>query len=348
MCSVAVKMSYRADRNNRSKYWCFTSFLTENEPRWDPITMEYLIYGKENCPTSRRSHWQAFVAFKSRVRFSTVRALYNDAHIERVRGTVEDNIRYCKKDGEFKEYGTPPRLDVKLCAFKETIKYAREGKLSTVEDLHPGLFLRYKKTLDTLRQFDVAELTNACGVWIYGPARIGKDYAIRTLVDVYMKNNSKWWDGYDGEKFVLLCDIEPEHGKWIGYYLKIWSDRYEFNAEVKGGTTKIRPKKIYVTSNYSMESIFSGEILKALQARFDYYDFSGDDFKLQRRQVSAINTRVLKVLQAHDDAFQTEEIVSQTCSSVPPLPLWGGWAQGNTPSLPWDEIDWNSTADFQS
>ena len=44
---------------------------------------------------------------------------------------------------------------------------------------------------------------------------------------------NKWWCGYNGEKYALIDDFEPD---WTGKAaLKRWADRYPFQAEFKGG-----------------------------------------------------------------------------------------------------------------
>lgn len=106
--------------------------------------------------------------------------------------------------------------------------------------------------------------------WIFGPTGSGKSSLIRSLkVPFYPKGMNKWWDGYDGEDVIVLDDFAPEHGKYLGYFLKIWADHYVFNAEVKGGMLRIRPKHVIVTSQYTLEACFEErQTVLALSRRF--------------------------------------------------------------------------------
>ncbi len=68
-------------------------------------------------------HTHVFAVFTSRVRFSMVKRYFPEAHIERCKGSVSDNVNYIKKSGKweldeskqekkiegtFEEYGTQP------------------------------------------------------------------------------------------------------------------------------------------------------------------------------------------------------------------------------------------------
>lgn len=108
--------------------------------------------------------------------------------------------------------------------------------------------------------------------WIYGPTGVGKSMGVRKQygMSLYDKQMNKWWDGYNGEATVHLEDMSPDH-KYMAPYLLRWADHYEFTAETKGSGIKIRPKRIVITSNYTMAEVFADlpdDTRKALVRRF--------------------------------------------------------------------------------
>jgi len=53
-------------------------------------------------------HLQGFVVYQTRTRFATVKSQLPRAHIEKMAGTPIQASDYCKKDGNFEEFGTLP------------------------------------------------------------------------------------------------------------------------------------------------------------------------------------------------------------------------------------------------
>lgn len=66
---------------------------------------KYLIYGKEICPTTGTIHLQGFLQLKKKCRFNGIKKLLGDKyHLEEAQYPWHA-AEYCKKDGEFNEFG---------------------------------------------------------------------------------------------------------------------------------------------------------------------------------------------------------------------------------------------------
>lgn len=68
--------------------------------------IHYAVFGQEVAPTTGTRHLQGYVCFVARTRVRTVRALFPGAHVEIARGTPVQCRDYCRKDGDFTEFGS--------------------------------------------------------------------------------------------------------------------------------------------------------------------------------------------------------------------------------------------------
>lgn len=262
---------------SQSARWCFTlnNYTDADVAKVDSIPeVVYIVAGKE-VGNSGTPHLQGFVVFVSKRRLRTVQQVFERAHWEVTRGTSEQAADYCKKDGDYMERGNCPRTaaaaggDAEAARWKRARESAEKGDLSEVPD---DIYVRYYRTLKDIKKDHMdkpADADGVTGVWIWGPAGVGKSRSAREqFPDAYFKMQNKWWDGYQGEENVILDDLDS---KEMGHLIKIWSDRYSFLAETKGGAIHIRPKKIIITSNYSIEQLWINvdpEMAHAISRRF--------------------------------------------------------------------------------
>jgi hypothetical protein len=145
-------------------------------------------------------------------------------------------------------------------AYEEAWALAKEGK---IEEIEAGLRVTYYNTLKRIAKDYMAPPSDNDTLenyWVWGPTGTGKSRSVRAEYgdDLYAKSCNKWWDGYSDHENVLIDDFDKNHSV-LGHHLKIWADHYAFNAEVKGCSMSIRPRRIIVTSNYHPRDIWDDE-----------------------------------------------------------------------------------------
>lgn len=266
----------------QSKYWCFT--INNPKPNYadlKPIKKwEYMVVGNE-VGDNGTPHLQGFVIYQTRTRFATVKSQIPMAHIEKMHGTPQQASDYCKKDGNFEEFGTMPDYkggatggEKKAENYRRMIKQCEEGDLDTLKEENPASYFLHYSTVKRIqldapqKQSDLDELQNE---WIWGKTGLGKSYMARhENPGYYTKTHNKQWNSYNGEKVAIIDDLSLTASNWIGEHLKQWADHYAFPADCKYSQKQLRPSKIVVTSNYSIEEMFAHDetLCEAVLRRF--------------------------------------------------------------------------------
>lgn len=143
---------------------------------------KYLIAGKE-IGNSGTPHIQGFVIFDNSVSALTAKnRICARAHIEVARGTSDQAAEYCKKDGDFVEYGVFPRQQGKRSDWDEYRQWIEElGRIPTGRELvvrFPSLYARYKRAC-----FDYAEALLPHPVLTSDEPRDGWQAGLRGIID---------------------------------------------------------------------------------------------------------------------------------------------------------------------
>lgn len=225
----------------------------------------YVVIGKEKGEEGT-PHFQTTIVLKNPIGFSGMKkklAHLDNPHIEECID-VFASIKYCKKDGDFVESGTEPISNKKKGSNEQErwatiLAAAREGR---EEEIPAKIRFAQYRAIEHARQKALEENIPAQtdvqeNVWYYGNTGVGKSRKAREdWPEAYLKMCNKWWDGYRNEETVIIEDFDDEH-KVLCHHLKIWSDRYKFLGEYKGGARYMRPKRVIVTSNYKPEEIWS-------------------------------------------------------------------------------------------
>jgi len=225
-----------------------------------------------------------FVIYQTRTKFSTVKRQLPLAHIERMLGNSQQAADYCKKDGDYQEFGVFELINgYKNAAaggiqskinYERIIKLAIDHNPNAIREEEPGVYFRHYHTIQRIMMDNpqpVEDLPELKNEWIWGKTGLGKSRNARLEnPGCYIKSHNKWWLGYKGEPVVLIDDLSKTEGQWFGEHIKQWCDHYAFPSETKGSGAPIRPEKLIVTSNYSIEDIWGHDenLCEAISRRF--------------------------------------------------------------------------------
>jgi len=264
-----------------STNWCFTvnNFSVEEYDTIVSTECVYLVVGKEVGSVAGVPHLQGFIVMDGRRSLKQMKSVNARAHWEIAKGTADQNATYCQKEGHWYEKGVRPASHKKRAAEggqanKERWEVAKAAALTgDLASIDSQILICHYSSLKRMRM-DFRPTPKDLdgflqGIWYCGLAGCGKSSRARSEnPGAFVKNLSLWWDGYNDEDTVLIEDMDPFH-KAFARDFKIWSDRYVFTAEIKGGSMKIRPKKIVVTSQYMIENVWEdAETRAAIKRRF--------------------------------------------------------------------------------
>lgn len=270
-------------RASKSRGWVFTINNPISSDRVQVTQLQeyarYYIAGREVGEDRQTPHLQGYVYFAHACGLARVKQLLPRAHLECQRGTAKQAIEYCRKDGDYDEWGDPPDPGggkTQREKWIELVELSEQGKLELIRDKFPGEYFRYQERIRSLRIRPAIPLDGELEhEWWYGTTGTGKSRRLWDMYpDHYAKELNKWWDGYCDENIVAIEEWAPKN-ECTASFLKVWADRYPFPAQIKGGSLKkIRPRKIIVLSNYSIDQCFEkAEDRDPIKRRFKVIHF---------------------------------------------------------------------------
>lgn len=266
----------------RSCNFCYTlnNWTPEEATELQAVPCRYHQYGEE-VGASKTPHLQGFICFNNARYFEAVKKLLpSRCHIEVMKGRIDQNEAYVSKENLAFTKGEPPLTQTQKGQMEKdryalALSLAKEGK---IDDIDADLQVRHYNTWKQIFKDNPPQLScNAQmeNFWYFGPSGCGKSTAARlNYPNAYYKLPNKWWDGYQGQEDVIIEDLDPSHAEHMRYHLKLWCDHGPFRAETKGGSIMARPRRIIITSQYSLAQCFADpETYAALERRLERVQF---------------------------------------------------------------------------
>ncbi|AKO71486.1 replication associated protein [Chimpanzee faeces associated circular DNA virus 1] len=249
------------------------------------------IVAKENHHETDGEHLHAWIRFNKSQRIATSKwgSLFDwdgkHGDYQKVTCTqrsIADTVTYVMKDGDTLIWNC--NAEALKCKEKTHIrKYDNEKILNTpMKELIDEGVINVKEAAAYLRGKQLyklldkpAEKSKCRGIWVSGRPGTGKSTWAqkfgKSLGGFYEKAQNKWWDGYDGEKVVVMDDVDTDA---LIHYMKIWADKFPCKGEIKGCTVWLHHDWFIVTSNFTIE-----EICEMKQDGYKYVDAVKRRFK---------------------------------------------------------------------
>lgn len=250
------------DHGFRARNICFTlnNWSEEEKAELEEFAhsqeCKYLILGFEGRDGST-PHIQGYFEGSKKFGLTGIRKScrgFSRAHMEQRKGSATQASEYCKKEGNFKEYGK--------------LSTARQGRRSDLEEIQDDIkngqsdlqianrnfskWVVYRRSFSQYRRLvrDTPRTWKSVVVVLWGSTGVGKT---RFVFDQcgeeppWVHGGDRWFDGYEGHKVALLDDFDGSQLEFR--FLLRLLDRYPMQVPIKGGFVNWSPTKIYITSN---------------------------------------------------------------------------------------------------
>jgi hypothetical protein len=242
----------------------------------------YWCMADEKGNEEETPHTHLFIAFNSPVRFSTIKNLFQSAHIERANGTAQENRDYIAKtgkwkdtdksetmiEGSFEEWGEMP--NERQGGFGLGIEAAilariQEGATNAEILLEFPDYLRGLRDVEYVRQTLRAEENRdkwraIKTTYIWGATGTGKTRSVMDgfgYSNVYAVNNYKHpFDGYAGEYVMLFDEFNSQFRiQDMNNYL----DGYPIALPARYSNKQACYERVFIISNLDLKKQYPNE-----------------------------------------------------------------------------------------
>lgn len=216
-----------------------------------------IAWGVERCPKTGKSHDQGFIQMYKQCRWTAIQKLFQSkCHFEVMFGSIEDNTKYCSKDGKYTKLGKFVTKGYRSDLHNIKDDLNQGASLYDIMDNYTSDFVRYHSGIMKMKSLiDKKKSKNWRDVEVtvlYGKAGSGKTsyvsnkHGYNNIFTLNLEAEKFMFDGYDNEDVLLIDDFNG--GIKYTQLLRIL-DGHPLPLNVKNGRCYANFTKIYITSN---------------------------------------------------------------------------------------------------
>jgi len=236
----------------------------------------YAVFGKE-IGESGTPHIQGYAEFKKKISLKNLKKISNRVCWINRDGTARQASDYCKKGEqtkeEWKQFHTKgPNYGLNADFFEEG-NISKQGERKDIEAVttliinrtpmreiaieNPFIYVKFHRGFHALENILLLDRTEAPIVkWYWGSTGTGKTRkATMENENYYIKDESKWWDGYSQQPLIIIDDFDEK--TWNFRNLLRLLDKYKYQGQVKCGYVKINSPLIIITCEFPPKAIWS-------------------------------------------------------------------------------------------
>jgi hypothetical protein len=202
----------------------------------------YVCAQVEQCPETKRIHYQGYAQFRPQLAFNTIKAAYPTIHLEPPRGSSDENVTYCSKK------------DTQVVACQSL------GNLTFVAGKRKFNELKYERDYTKHPQVDKE-------VYIFcGPTARGKTHDVRLAIDgtdlyevpARAQRNTVRWIGEEYKHHPYVLIDEWDFDQFTSDFLKLALDRSHHILPTRmGGRGNIlfNPVRVWLCTNRTLAEV---------------------------------------------------------------------------------------------
>lgn len=271
----------------RTRFWCWTLNnyddvdIDEVKTLGQSDAIRYMVVGREKGEKGT-PHLQGYTEFEKPLTMAPAKALIGEhCHLEPRRGTGKQASTYCKKDGDWTEYGVLSPVAGNRTDLDE-LQADLDGPspMSDVVQKHFGAFMKYARAVTSYRSISRKAMSRNCPMitWCWGPSGTGKSRSLSawltsgarnlSVSDCYFVSTTPtgtWWDGYDGQKVCVLDDFREVYFKHE-FALRLF-DSIPLKVPAHGAQLDFISEFFYISSNEHPLSTYKNDPKQAFERR---------------------------------------------------------------------------------